>query len=574
VSPIDFVERARRAGGRTDHLVGLIDAVRRQDERVLDAARRFESARAAIYEARELQGAEFDPDPHLGAIDTALGDFCRAFREAGRAEWFDEIDVAAAADEWTVGLNSDEAAVAWESAAQILCMGLNEHPVTHLLATGWRGPDAAGRAGGVLRSGIQCLAMLLNMLARSLRFKRRPLDAAGALRLAREIRERYGQMGTWTPADLSRTGFDLDTLDAVLGTLHVELPRPVRWQDTPAQAQGKLDRITRALVELTQSAGPTPTARPEHPDRQAEGSGAGARGPSPEGGRPGGPPPGAGTVGAGAAASPARPSSSPVTPADFAAVADALRDLHSSLHPLPADGVRVSTAWDAVLRHLGATDSAAAAQTVAGLVGIPEGLRVGLIDFLTHYPDIYHHRRAGRLPEDIATVSRFRAHLAQLIDDSALLAGERPGAGTSPDRATSPQRPVQPTAGATTPAATASGKAEESGTPKPKRSTARGEGRAKLVSALTAHHQYANNGCLNLEPVGNNELARQADVSPSTAKAFFDDGFKGHKKYKVLCRDARGLVLALKMLNDELSPYHLLGESDGDVPALPPADDE
>src|SRR5262249_18814112 len=39
----------------------------------------------------------------------------------------------------------------------------------------------------------------------------------------------------------------------------------------------------------------------------------------------------------------------------------------------------------------------------------------------------------------------------------------------------------------------------------PKRSTERGEGRAKLIAALTKHHQYADGGCLNLEPIGNNE---------------------------------------------------------------------
>src|SRR5262249_32651563 len=41
-----------------------------------------------------------------------------------------------------------------------------------------------------------------------------------------------------------------------------------------------------------------------------------------------------------------------------------------------------------------------------------------------------------------------------------------------------------------------------------KRSTERGEGRAKLIAALTKHHQYANGGCLNLDHIGNNELAK------------------------------------------------------------------
>jgi hypothetical protein len=53
-----------------------------------------------------------------------------------------------------------------------------------------------------------------------------------------------------------------------------------------------------------------------------------------------------------------------------------------------------------------------------------------------------------------------------------------------------------------------------------KRSTERGEGRAKLIAALTNHHQYADGSCLNLEFIGNNRLAEVAGVSPSTASKF------------------------------------------------------
>jgi hypothetical protein len=91
----------------------------------------------------------------------------------------------------------------------------------------------------------------------------------------------------------------------------------------------------------------------------------------------------------------------------------------------------------------------------------------------------------------------------------------------------------------------------------PKRSTERGEGRAKLIAALTKHHQYADGGCLNLEPVGNNELAKAAGVSPSTASAFFNDKFQGHAKYRAVCRDAGRLADSLKALNGEFSPYEL-----------------
>jgi hypothetical protein len=96
--------------------------------------------------------------------------------------------------------------------------------------------------------------------------------------------------------------------------------------------------------------------------------------------------------------------------------------------------------------------------------------------------------------------------------------------------------------------------------PAPKRSTQRGEAREKLVAALTKHHQYADDSCLNLEPIGNNALARLAKVGKQTASHFFEKAFKGHRKYSAFCRsDAAGLVAALKLLNDEFAPHDLYG---------------
>jgi hypothetical protein len=99
---------------------------------------------------------------------------------------------------------------------------------------------------------------------------------------------------------------------------------------------------------------------------------------------------------------------------------------------------------------------------------------------------------------------------------------------------------------------------------KRKRSTERGEGQAKLISALTKHHQYAHGGCLNLVPIGNNELARLADVDKSTASAFFNKEFNagekgGYAKYRRSCGDPTMLVGAIKLLNQEFSPHHLFG---------------
>jgi len=101
-------------------------------------------------------------------------------------------------------------------------------------------------------------------------------------------------------------------------------------------------------------------------------------------------------------------------------------------------------------------------------------------------------------------------------------------------------------------------RASDTSTPtKPKRSTDRGEGRAKLIAALTKHHDYANSGCLNREPIGNNELARLANVSPSTASTFFQEQFGGHGKYRAKCQDAGTLVDALKALRGEFTPAEL-----------------
>jgi hypothetical protein len=107
-----------------------------------------------------------------------------------------------------------------------------------------------------------------------------------------------------------------------------------------------------------------------------------------------------------------------------------------------------------------------------------------------------------------------------------------------------------------------------------KRSTERGEARAKLIAAFTKHHQYADGGCLNQEPIGNNELAKAADVSPSSASAFFNDKFDGHTKYKALCRDTGKLVVALKLLNGEFAPFQLLGDKSSDRAASQQIDTE
>jgi hypothetical protein len=103
--------------------------------------------------------------------------------------------------------------------------------------------------------------------------------------------------------------------------------------------------------------------------------------------------------------------------------------------------------------------------------------------------------------------------------------------------------------------------------PKLKGRNDKGSGRVKLIASLTKHHQYANGSCLNQEPIGNNELAELADVSPSTASVFFNKQFRGHTKYKALCKDFNGLLAALKILNKEFTPSILYR-------GLPPDEDD
>jgi hypothetical protein len=92
-----------------------------------------------------------------------------------------------------------------------------------------------------------------------------------------------------------------------------------------------------------------------------------------------------------------------------------------------------------------------------------------------------------------------------------------------------------------------------------KRSTQRGDGRTKIISALTHHHQFAKDGCLNLEPIGNNELAELATVARSTVSDYFKKEVGGYKRYRIACRDSRQLAIMLKLLRKELSPIDLYG---------------
>jgi len=170
------------------------------------------------------------------------------------------------------------------------------------------------------------------------------------------------------------------------------------------------------------------------------------------------------------------------------------------------------------------------------------------------------HSLAAQAVEFYATLQQSRG-----VDDAT--AGSAPTWPQAPGAIPGPMvaSPVDPAA-ANPPQTTTEppGGTTASGTGKHKRSTGKGEARVKLIAALTKYHQYADGGCLNLEPIGNNELARLADVSKSRTSEFFCNEFnKGNKggraKYRVICRDAGRLADSLKALNGEFSPHDLYG---------------
>jgi len=97
-----------------------------------------------------------------------------------------------------------------------------------------------------------------------------------------------------------------------------------------------------------------------------------------------------------------------------------------------------------------------------------------------------------------------------------------------------------------------------------KRSTAKGDARAKIIGLLNRHHKYQDESPLNLEPICVNELSRQAKVGKSSVSRFLAKEFHGHSAYKAVCRDRGSLVAALKLLNGEFSPHSLYGRNPPD----------
>jgi hypothetical protein len=206
------------------------------------------------------------------------------------------------------------------------------------------------------------------------------------------------------------------------------------------------------------------------------------------------------------------------------------------------------------------------AQVLLGAAGLAKRIRdvmqtsVGWAwaSYRDYFPELYSVAESGR--EAIRDVTKAR----RLDDPFAFVDQKARGEEAGKDAAPPPPNPSSAMADAPEDQRNAEAAVTPPRTAAKKRSTESGEGRAKLIAALTKHHQYADGSCLNLEPIGNNALAAAAGVAISTASAFFTDKFGGHSKYCAFCKDVGLQIASLKLLNDEVTPRNLYGRQPAD----------
>ena len=116
-------------------------------------------------------------------------------------------------------------------------------------------------------------------------------------------------------------------------------------------------------------------------------------------------------------------------------------------------------------------------------------------------------------------------------------------------------------------------------TAKPKK---KGGQRLKTIAALSAHHQYDGESCLNLEPIGVGTLAKLAQVSVGTVTNLLWEAFDGSKgssmgfvKYKRACQLKNLLIERLKSLNGDTRPRrHRSIRDESSLADESPLDDE
>lgn len=78
----------------------------------------------------------------------------------------------------------------------------------------------------------------------------------------------------------------------------------------------------------------------------------------------------------------------------------------------------------------------------------------------------------------------------------------------------------------------------------------------QLIAWFTQHHKYADDGCMNTNPIKVRALADKANTSPATATRFIQKWFKGgHRVYAAICvRNESKLIDTIKSMNGEFVP--------------------
>ncbi len=96
-----------------------------------------------------------------------------------------------------------------------------------------------------------------------------------------------------------------------------------------------------------------------------------------------------------------------------------------------------------------------------------------------------------------------------------------------------------------------------------KRSTAKGDARAKIIPALIAWHKYDNGRCGNFDSISAVKLASNeyADVSEGSVSGFFKVAFGGYSGYVGACNQRQTLETKLQAMNGDFATIKTVGRA-------------